>query len=144
MIYAVMQQAQRGKYPHPDKKPKEAQSLKELGELGHEIVETHNKSRHQCLLCGQSWPKKWCRMVLERGRCPGPDIWGGIQYNRPWMLPKGDILLGARPTHPTHGPMMWFKGILYCSKCGKYYAGKRSVQLVQECPRVPNGAGESF
>ena len=75
----------------------------------------------------------------------GPMPWTrnlrGIRLEKPWMLPRGDIMLGTKPAHPSRKPMMWFKEILYCSKCGKYYTGKRARQLSDICPGVPNGAG---
>eukprot|EP00973_Karenia_brevis_P042325 5857375-Karenia_brevis.AAC.1 len=54
---------------------------------GHQI-ESHGQ-RLCCYMCGQEWAKGEQGVG---GICPGPEIWGQPQQNRPWQVPQGNNL----------------------------------------------------
>eukprot|EP00973_Karenia_brevis_P046842 6498700-Karenia_brevis.AAC.1 len=76
-------------------------------------------------------------------KCPGPEIWGLPHQDSPWIVPLGyDIQSGNDKvvnTGPSGHKLQWFRGTLYCTKCGGWTAQSgRPRKLVQEC----NGKGQ--
>eukprot|EP00973_Karenia_brevis_P090020 12400592-Karenia_brevis.AAC.1 len=64
--------------------------------------------------------------MVDQEQCPGPQVWGLPQMNRPWVIPRGhDTQWGtykAVNTGPQGHKLQWFKGIMYCIHCGAWTA----------------------
>eukprot|EP00973_Karenia_brevis_P001873 255091-Karenia_brevis.AAC.1 len=90
--------------------------------MGHQ-VEAH-RGRLQCYRCGQQWVDK--QHYMGDNICPGPEIWGLPQRDRPCIVPQGNnIQRGAHSilnTGPQGHKLQWYKGIMYCTLCGGWTA----------------------
>ena len=113
--------------------------LDSLTELGHEIISTNN--RDHCVRCISNWHRKDRKNIIANGRCD-PDLWGEgppLCKEVPWVLPLGkQMLFGGKRIHAPHH-LAWYRGILYCLKCG-CYSEVRVKSLSDQCKLNPSGA----
>ena len=114
-----------------------------IRELGHDVELV--KDHYRCLCCGQTWQSDKRRMVIQRGRCPGPSVWGYRQRDLdiPRKLPVGSSLVYAGQTiHESHR-LGYIRGLLFCWGCGHYSGGVRVKKLTEVClMRPPNATAE--
>ena len=95
----------------------------------------------ECLRCGQFWESKASSMILSEGICPGPQIYGPPQEERPWVIPanRGPIWWGKHKLHKSH-KAAWYRGVLYCSSCGHFSLKGQSLRgLGKRCQVNPGG-----
>ncbi len=111
-----------------------------IKECGHDVIT--EGQYHRCIRCCQTWHHTKRRQVIQRGRCPGPGIWGIPSENLdiPRKLVHGYTLSWEGSTvHSTHN-LGYTKGLLFCWGCGSYSSGKRVVGLNFLCPMKPRSA----
>ena len=109
-----------------------------LLELGHGLIV--NDNRDHCLNCISNWPKTARHTQIARGRC-NPDMWGQappLCRDVPWVIPVGrELVYGGKTVHASHH-LAWYRGILYCLRCG-CYSETRVRLLGEHCKMKPSG-----
>ena len=93
---------------------------------------------YHCRLCGATWPKRNRRAVLALGPCPKSNIWGTTMppsLDAPWIYPKTrdqPVLWLGRAIHISHH-LQYYRGCIYCNKCGARSAKHPSPALSTQC-----------
>ena len=88
-----------------------------------------------CNLCGIRWMKHHRATIIAQGECPGASPWTNMPNNclKPWRLPMASkcVYMG-KVIHPSHS-ISYYRGVVYCNRCGYYSTGKRSMHLSTGC-----------
>lgn len=99
-----------------------------------------NKNKLALFVCGQQWLTTHSKQFVDRGYCPGPVVWSQAPEipDKLWRAPlRTSIWHNNAELHPTHH-LAWYRGLLFCCKCGDYASGKVLI-LTHECQgRPPN------
>ena len=95
----------------------------------------------ECQRCGQFWESTASSLIFSQGVCPGPQIYGPPQKDRPWAIPadRGPIWCGKHKLQQSH-KAAWYRGVLYCSGCGHFSLKGQSLRgLSVRCDINPGG-----
>ena len=103
-----------------------------------------NQRRHMlhCRACGATWAKRNRRAVLAMGPCPKGSLWAEAvppRLDAPWIYPRARsqrLCWLGRAIHRTHH-IQYYRGCIYCNKCGARSAVYPSQALSDACLMRP-------
>ena len=110
---------------------------KEIARLGHDPIEWGSQTL--CQNCYTQWGKSQRQNVIAAGQCPKAFPWTQIPRNlhHPWRLPPSTGLTWmGRPIHASHS-ITYYRGVIYCNRCGYYSSGGSVRYLRDPCVSQP-------